>query len=617
MASDSKVKQLPPIAPGPGPLREIRPLIKNRKSSIACLPCKQTKRKCTGQPPPCKTCQSTGSYCSFDATQDLRRKVAAKKTADEMEFHRATLSSLLQLLRMANNEKLQQTQKTIRESPPDPNRVDMTYIAASIEALLIEESPSGTPTMGISDMTSEYPRSMASGDKNTRITVDKLCDNPLFRVPCKAWTKVTEDNHLVSHLVSVYFTWHHPLMQIVDQQMFLRDMCAESTSSEFCSPVLVNSILAVASIYSDYPEIYAVRGDRASRGQQFFNEAEMLWKEQEGRPSLANIQALALLSHNLKFQGKDNASWLYLRQAVQLGQDLGMFTLPRVRHHGWEQMPEDVNRAAARTAWGIFILNSQESLEYRKPTNLELPRENLDKTDDLERDSLWIPYPRLNHEEYPQKPARLLYVMTGLAHLARTMVDIQDLFFNKASDMSVNDIRAEADRLHTRLERFLDSLPNVANPDSQPIPQVLFLYIKCYHLVDSLLGFLLEERELGSSLGSSIAERIKLRKIHAAKQVAQHLRLYRQYYGLDQTPSLMFEPAISSALTLVTLLHDDDEESFDILSELYEFLESSSRRFPGAKGAIYKIDSLAHNLNITLPFDNTAMTGNFRHSGSA
>jgi hypothetical protein len=121
--------------------------------------------------------------------------------------------------------------------------------------------------------------------------------------------------------------------------------------------------------------------------------------------------------------------------------------------------------------------------------------------------------------------------------------------------------------------------------------------------VISLLSFLLEQRELESSIGPSIAEQIKPRQIHAAKQVAQHLRLYRQHYGLDQTPTLMIDPAISSALTLVTLLHDDDEESFDILSELYEFLESSSRRFPAAKGAIYKIESLAHNLNIT-----TAMT---------
>jgi hypothetical protein len=49
--------------------------------------------------------------------------------------------------------------------------------------------------------------------------------------------------------------------------------------------------------YSDFPEVFAIPGDVTSKGTQFFNEAEALWKAEEGHPSLANIQALALMSH--------------------------------------------------------------------------------------------------------------------------------------------------------------------------------------------------------------------------------------------------------------------------------------------------------------------------------
>jgi len=65
-----------------------------------------------------------------------------------------------------------------------------------------------------------------------------------------------------------------------------------------------------------------------------------------------------LTNRSLKLQGKDNASWLYLRQAVQLGQDIGLFDIPKSRHNDWDQMPERIRHASARTAWSIFILNS-------------------------------------------------------------------------------------------------------------------------------------------------------------------------------------------------------------------------------------------------------------------
>lgn len=80
----------------------------------------------------------------------------------------------------------------------------------------------------------------------------------------------------------------------------------------FCTPLLVSSILAVAAVgnsrsshstmtnfdqtYSDYPKICAIRGIDSTRGQNFFEEAERLWKAERGRPTLANIQAVTLMS---------------------------------------------------------------------------------------------------------------------------------------------------------------------------------------------------------------------------------------------------------------------------------------------------------------------------------
>lgn len=81
-----------------------------------------------------------------------------------------------------------------------------------------------------------------------RVTLESLCDIPLFEVPAKPWTKVTDDDYLVSHLVSLYFTWDHPCTQFLDQRIFLQHMKLGDRRSEFCTPLLVNSLLSMASV---------------------------------------------------------------------------------------------------------------------------------------------------------------------------------------------------------------------------------------------------------------------------------------------------------------------------------------------------------------------------------
>jgi hypothetical protein len=49
-------------------------------------------------------------------------------------------------------------------------------------------------------------------------------------------------------------------------------------------------------MYSDYPEVFATPGDTNSRGRRFFEEAERLWKAEEGAATVTNIQGLAMMS---------------------------------------------------------------------------------------------------------------------------------------------------------------------------------------------------------------------------------------------------------------------------------------------------------------------------------
>lgn len=76
----------------------------------------------------------------------------------------------------------------------------------------------------------------------------ELADMVLFKVPAAPWTSVTNDDELVSHLISLWFTWVHPFLSFIDRDLFIRDMKSGNLDSHFCSPFLVNVMLADACV---------------------------------------------------------------------------------------------------------------------------------------------------------------------------------------------------------------------------------------------------------------------------------------------------------------------------------------------------------------------------------
>ena len=72
-------------------------------------------------------------------------------------------------------------------------------------------------------------------------------------MPAKPWTDVTADSDLVSHLVSLYFTWDYPFNAFLDEGVFLKHMAGADLGSQFCSPFLVNALLSNACVSFLYP----------------------------------------------------------------------------------------------------------------------------------------------------------------------------------------------------------------------------------------------------------------------------------------------------------------------------------------------------------------------------
>lgn len=77
---------------------------------------------------------------------------------------------------------------------------------------------------------------------------DAAVDVPAFAVRAQPWTRLTMDNNLVSHLVSVFLNTSNVYWRYLEMDLFLEGMRSGDPFSKYCSPFLVNAICAIASV---------------------------------------------------------------------------------------------------------------------------------------------------------------------------------------------------------------------------------------------------------------------------------------------------------------------------------------------------------------------------------
>lgn len=145
---------------------------------------------------------------------------------------------------------------------------------------------------------------------------DTFLDGPLFWVPASPWTDVTVNDRAVSELVSTFFGVINPYWRFLDEAAFIQDMRRKDVDGLYCSPLLVNAVLACASMstqalgsdsdsgcraknlqpFSETDKAFAESAQLLTRGEQYHREAMHLWMLEKGRHSLVNLQALLILA---------------------------------------------------------------------------------------------------------------------------------------------------------------------------------------------------------------------------------------------------------------------------------------------------------------------------------
>ncbi|KAL1855019.1 hypothetical protein Plec18170_004433 [Paecilomyces lecythidis] len=567
------------IAPGPTPegsppgdSRGLSPASWKKRVSTACLACKKSKRKCSGIPP-CDNCRALNRECIFDESLDQRRRVAAKRTAEELNYHRDMLNDLFKVIRSANHSSAQQLLEIIRsDATPEEIRAYIDETLAKLQSSSSNDKATKETTSKLKDIRRMVNLQGPSPSFRRKVMdVHFLCDSPPFRVPAKPWTTVTDDDEIVSHLVSLYFTWDYPFYAFLDSEVFVKHMAAGDIDTEFCTPFLVNALLANACHYSEFSEAYAVPGDVMTKGADYLNEAERLYEELDEREkvSLATLQGTLLLYSKYSLFGKDDLGYLMLNRAVGIAKDLGYVSDTDDGVVSLEGRSPDYINATVRTIWGLYQIDTVSHIGFLRPNRIAHVRlERPHRITQTQDDAIWVPYP--TH----RSPRGAFYSMyfDEACSLSQVAADLsRNLFSDSESSPPVSGRREIANRLYERLKKWKSSLPDIFDPEKNPAPHMLLLSARYYTTVINL--FMCRDgpdcstkRSTGSSpptppeSPSSRSEEIKL---CCAREIASLMRIHRREFSMSRShPFALY--AINLALYV---LLDQPADTFDVLDE--------------------------------------------------
>lgn len=149
-------------------------------------------------------------------------------------------------------------------------RLDIAWPSRSSRSSLTS-SPSNTPPIdpGSSSSRSEHRKPNEAFHfqgqyipvQHAYVEKDMHVDHSVLITP---WTNVSDDNNLMHHLLSLFWTWDNHVERVLYRPLFEEDLSRDykdywsTPTHAFCSPFLVNALLAVGSVRSPPPLVVSL-----------------------------------------------------------------------------------------------------------------------------------------------------------------------------------------------------------------------------------------------------------------------------------------------------------------------------------------------------------------------
>lgn len=305
--------------------------------------------------------------------------------------------------------------------------------------------------------------------------------------PITSWTTVTDDPELVLHLLNMYFTWHYTFFTTMSKTLFWRDFSLGRPPANtvrktyYCTPLLVNAILALGCHFTSNPGARDDPNDSATAGDHFFREAKRLMMEgdEHEKPRLTTVQAMALMSVREAGCGREAKGWVYSGMSFRMANDMGLNldsgNMTFNKHINGDEAEEDVRRI---TFWGCFLFDKCWSnylgrLPQLPMTLITAPKPEVFPDEDA---TAWCPYTDSGFTQANSQPARTRAVALQITKLCEISNDLLQNFYNPSDMAKAKGKAVELKKLsdiHTRLESWRRDLPKEMEPKEGGLSSVL------------------------------------------------------------------------------------------------------------------------------------------------
>ncbi|KAL7930428.1 fungal-specific transcription factor domain-containing protein [Trichoderma chlorosporum] len=370
-------------------------------------------------------------------------------------------------------------------------------------------------------------------------------NEPEFKQPSGTWTSITNDVNLVQHLLGLYFCWEYPTFASLSKEHFLRDF--QDGRHRYCSPILVNALLALGCRFSTQPMTRANPNDPYSSGDHFFKESQRLFHAETDHHSLTTIQALGIMSIREASCGRDSESWYYAGQSIRLAVEMGL-------HRIHDEDDEDELAVQSATFWGAFALDHAWSLATGSLPQCSCfphlpPKPAI--IADIEA-SLWVPYtddgedrtttfgvdakglPTNRSEGEPlqrscEQPSNVRSVYKCFCELSELVHQSLYVLHSPGRPLTARDLL----NIYTQYLNWYDRIPEVLRLGHNFTPAVLFAHMYYHFAILLLFRPLIKLRIIGS--------KVSPRDVcsQAADAIQGLLTSYAQLYTLRRTPSFV------------------------------------------------------------------------------
>lgn len=419
----------------------------------------------------------------------------------------------------------------------------------------------GRPMQAASISTAPSEDSLSAHESESSRMNDLNPLNPIL--PPEVHLSEDQHNQLLNRFFNFYASW----CMRADQTQFNKGMksaalrssqkerrhhfsrrSSRHQGSSRYSPMLHNAILALACTYADDPILQSQRVR-----DLFGTKAKGMIDQECLRPTLATVEALALLSSYHASKMEDGLFSLHLGMAVRMGEALGLNVDCSSWVRGGHITQQDaVDRVSV--FWSIFIQDKLYALFVGRNPSIPAsivttPLPAVDPTID---DDLWI-YEGPS-EQITSQPSYLSTTFVETCKASVILARILDVNYAvKASanqlnqSIQVSDIRVQLDAWYDQLPTKLRVIPS---SPFNAMPHVLMLHVSYWWF-----SILLHRPFYPHPEENQIAVK---RCDAATDKIVQFFEIWRKVYGLRFTPVTAIQAAFATGTTyLLAAVHSN------------------------------------------------------------